>query len=336
MNNNSISALIVGYGSIGKRHTGNLRTLGVDDIYICDPYIDSLASESDLKNSSGVFLDIDSALSFVNFDIALVCSPPYLNVEQTKKLLSSNVNVFVEKPLSNTLENIDDLVALSKNKNKVVQIGYNWRFYKGLKFIQEILNKGSIGRILWVRSEFGKYLPEWRPQQDYRNNYTAIKSEGGGIIFDASHELDYLKWLFGDIHSVFCVSDRLGDLDIDVEDTASIILNFSSGCIGEVHLDFIQRTQTKSCKIVGSEGTLFWDYNGEESSISIFDSKTNETEKFDMSCDPNDKYIDELESFLDCVKNKRSPIVDLDNAIDTLKIIMAAYESSDKGVPVYI
>ena len=73
MNNNSISALIVGYGSIGKRHTRNLRTLGVDDIYLCDPYIDSLTSESDLENSSGVFLDIDSALNFVNFDIALVC-----------------------------------------------------------------------------------------------------------------------------------------------------------------------------------------------------------------------------------------------------------------------
>ena len=336
MTNNSISALIVGYGSIGKRHTRNLRTLGVEDIYICDPFSKSYNEASEEDFVKGVFLDIDSALNSAKFDIGIVCSPPYLHVEQTKKLLLSNVNAFVEKPLSNTLENIDDLVSLSKDKNKVVQIGYNWRFYKGLKFIQEIIDNGSIGRILWVRSEFGKYLPEWRPEQDYRNNYTAIKSEGGGIILDASHELDYLKWLFGDIDRVFCVSDKLSDLDIDVEDTASIILNFSSGCIGEVHLDFIQRDSTKSCKIVGSEGTLFWDYNGKESTISIFDSKTKKTEIFDMSCDPNDKYINELDSFLDCVKNKTSPLVDLENAIETLKVIMAAYESSDKGVPVYI
>ena len=333
---NNISALVLGYGSIGKRHSKNLHTLGIDNIYVCDPYDKSFKEASEEKFIKGVFLHLDEALRSVKFDIGIICTPPYLHVEQSKKLLLSDLHVFIEKPLSNSLEGIKDLITLSNENKKIVQIGYNWRFYKGFKHIHELINNGSIGRILWVRSEFGKYLPEWRPNQNYRNNYTAIKSEGGGIIFDASHELDYLKWLFGDIDRVFCVSDRLSDLDIDVEDTASLILNFSSGCIGEVHLDFVQRLDTKTCKIVGSEGTIFWDYKGEESSIKIFDSNTGNLEVLDMSCDPNDKYVDELYSFLECIKSKTSPIVDLQNALDTLKVIIAAYESSDTGIPVKI
>lgn len=92
--------------------------------------------------------------------------------------------------------------------------------------MHRLLNEGTTGKVLFVRSEFGQYLPDWRPEQDYRENYSARSSLGGGIILDSSHEIDYLRWFFGEIEQVYCRSSIQSELEVDVEDTASIILFF--------------------------------------------------------------------------------------------------------------
>src|SRR5690606_21417659 len=115
------------------------------------------------------------------------------------------------------------------------------------------------GKPLWANIEVGQYLPDWRPWQNYRESYTARKELGGGIILDASHEIDYARWLFGEVDTLLCMADKVSDLELNVEDCATVLMRMKSGMQVDVHLDCIQRHYTRHCKIVGANGTMHWD-----------------------------------------------------------------------------
>ncbi len=232
----------------------------------------------------------------------------------------------MEKPLSHSLDGVDELIREAAERNRTLQVGYNWRFHPGVQRVKALVEQGAIGRILWARAEFGQYLPDWRPWQDYRLSYTASRSKGGGIILESSHEIDYMRWIFGEVVQVYCVAGALSDLQVDAEDTASMILRFDSGCIGEIHLDFVQRTPSRSCKVVGTEGTIIWDNT--DSSVRVFTAHDDKWERIDVSCDRNDKYLAEMKSFLACLDGAQQPIVDADAARRVLEIATAARRSA--------
>lgn len=317
--------LVAGYGSIGRRHVGNLRALGVGQIAVCDPdpqRVSSAESEYDITGYSG----FQEALDLVSPEAVLVCTPPNLHVPQALAAIRSGAHVFVEKPLSHSVDGVDELIAEAEARGRVVQVGYNLRFHPGLKRTKALLEEGAIGRVMWARAELGHYLPDWRPWQDYRESYTARRSMGGGIILDGSHEIDYMRWLFGEVAQVYCLADVLSDLEVDAEDTASIVMRFVAGCVGEVHLDFVQRPRVRSCKIVGTEGTLLWDYL--DGSIKLYSADDSDGKRIDVSCDPNDMYLAEMVCFLRCLSCGQPPPVGADSARRVLEIALAAHESA--------
>ena len=325
------SILVAGSGSIGRRHMRNLHTLGFRRIGAADPEASRLEP---MVAELGVqpFLDYDEALEAVRPDIAVVCTPPVHHVPQVLAALRNGAHVFVEKPLSHSLEGIDDLIREAAERDRTVQVGYNWRFHPGVQRVKALVEQGAIGRVLWARAECGQYLPDWRPWQDYRRSYTASSSLGGGIILDGSHEIDYMRWLFGEVVQIYCVADILSDLQVDAEDTASMILRFASGCVGEIHLDFVQRARSRSCKVVGTEGTIIWDHL--DSSVRAFAAEQGKWERTDVPCGPNDDYLAEMKSFLRCLDGAQQPVVDAHTARRVLEIAMAARESACTHQPV--
>lgn len=327
----NISVLVSGYGSMGRRHVENLLRLGIDQVYVCD-IDESRVAKADIDKRLKAFSSLESAIEQVTPIAVIVCTPPNLHVDQALVALSHGAHVFIEKPLSNSLDKVDMLTEKACSESKVVQVGYNWRFHEGLQKINRLLGKQEIGKVLSVRSEFGQYLPDWRPWQDYRQSYTAKSSMGGGIILDASHEIDYLRWFLGEIGQVYCWSGIQSDLNVDAEDTASMIFRFESGCVGELHLDFIQRTKSRNCKIIGSEGTIFWDNNDQE--VNVFTSFESSWRKFDVSSDTNQKYLKEMASFLDCIATGREPVVGVGSARRTLEVALACQKSSQLGTSI--
>ena len=153
------------------------------------------------------------------------------------------------------------MLELARSKNLVTLVGCNLRFHPGLVAVKRLLEQGVAGRIVAIRAEVGQYLPDWHPGEDYRQGYSARLDLGGGIILDAVHEIDYVRWLLGPVRSVACFAGKLSHLEVETEDTAALLFRFSNGTIGEVHLDYVQRAYSRTCHIIGDEGTIRWDYS---------------------------------------------------------------------------
>jgi len=196
--------------------------------------------------------------------------------------------------------------------------------------MRQALIEGRIGRPIAVRAKAGQYLPKWRPGSDYRQSVSARHELGGGVVLELSHELDYVRWLVGEIKAVSAQVGHLSDLEIDVEDTAEIILQFSNGTIGSIHLDMVDRATTRTCRIIGTGGTLTWD--GACHLVRLFSAVTNTW--LDLhpveTIDRNEMYIAELRHFLDCVRGNDIPIVSGDDGRRVLEIALAVKQSSQE------
>jgi predicted dehydrogenase len=176
--------------------------------------------------------------------------------------------------------------------------------------------------------EVGHYLPDWHPWEDYRQSYSARRELGGGVILDAIHEIDNVRWLLGKVAEATCLAGKLSQLEIDTEDIAAILLRFESGAVGEVHLDYIQRAYRRTCQIIGEDGTLHWDYTAGE--VRWFSAQTKQWKVYGnpIGWNPNQMYLDEMRHFLRCVTGEEEPTLDVYDAAQVLRIALAAKESA--------
>lgn len=323
-----LRALIVGSGSIGQRHARNLMALGVKKLALCDKDPSQLQQAASELENDVTFTDYVHALEQFKPDIVLVCTPPVLHVEQALIAVRAGAHVFVEKPLSNQLTGIDNLIAATQATGRIVHVGYNLRFHAGILKLRELLFQQTIGRVLWAYAEVGQYLPDWRPRQDYRRSYTARHELGGGIILDASHEIDYILWMLGEPISVTCMAGQLSDLEVNVEDSADILLRFPTRTQAVIHLDFIQRDYSRRCKIVGTNGTITWDYVTNQ--IDVYRAADRERQTLNFSVSPNQMYLDEIAAFLDAIRSHHTSLASLHEAKTVVKVALAALESSER------
>lgn len=325
----SSRVLVVGSGSIGRRHMRNLHALGVQHIATCDPDPERSQPMVD-ELSVTAFTDFETTLEVFQPQVVFICTPPVLHIAQAQRAIEQGAHVFLEKPVSHTLEGVDSLAQAAQTAGQIVQIGYNFRFHPGLLTLKRLLDEGPIGRLLWAQVEVGKYLPDWRKWQDYRQSYTARRELGGGIIFDYSHELNYLQWLLGSPSAVFCEAGHTSDLDVNVEDHAVIMLRYNSGVHATVHMDFVQRKPVRVCKLVGTQGTLYWDLTINRIQLYVED---NPDPTFDetLAIDHNQSYVEEVEHFLSAIEKAQQPEVTLAEGCQTLKIALAAHDSAASG-----
>jgi spore coat polysaccharide biosynthesis protein SpsF (cytidylyltransferase family) len=215
------------------------------------------------------------------------------------------------------------------------------RFHPGLQILKELIDSEKLGRVLWLNVEVGQYLPDWRPWQHYRESYSARQELGGGIILDGSHELDYICWLLGRPTEVTCRAEHLSSLDVDVEDSAWIYLTFPERRRAELHLDFVQRAYTRTCKVVGETGTALWDFNvqevrwfsAEESSSEKLSAKPEGWKSIPYVFEANDMYVAEMVHFLESLGSGTGPMVDLEQSRDVIRVVEAAKKSSEEGRP---
>jgi predicted dehydrogenase len=320
--------LAVGLGSIARRHIRNLKSIEPTiEIAVWRQYsrCPDLQELSSLVNR--LVFQLADALAW-RPKAALITNPASLHIETGLALAQEGIHLFIEKPLSNTLDSIDELLDLCRRRSLVLMVGYNFRFYRPLQIVREALIEGQIGRPIALRVEAGQYLPDWRSDSDYRQSVSARHDLGGGAVLELSHELDYVRWLAGEIKTVSAQVGRLSDLEIDVEDTAEIILQFSNGAIGSIHLDMIQRPATRTCRIIGTEGTITWDWFSHR--VRLFSAATAEWSDLHpaKAIDRNEMYVEELRHFLNCVRGNEVPIVKGDDGRRVLEIALAAKQSS--------
>ena len=321
--------LVVGCGSIGKRHIRNLQALKLGEI-IAHDISPARCEEVESEFQVWTFDNFKKALA-QKPDVAFICTPSSLHITQALAAADNGCHLFIEKPLSNNLDGIDELIEMVDKKHLVTLVGCNLRFHPGIAKIKELLTEKSIGQIICARIQAGQYLPDWHPWEDYRHGYSANRNLGGGVILDGVHQIDYSNWFFGDVGQVFCFADKYSSLEIDTEDMAEMLLKFKSGVIVEVHLDYIQRSYSHSCHIIGEEGTILWDIN--DNQVKLFKASTREWSVFpgEASYNINQMYIEELNHFIQCLKGRAKPMQDVKTGKNVLEIALAAKESAATG-----
>lgn len=321
--------LVVGCGSIGKRHIRNLLQLNAGEIFGYDVRADRL-EEAHKQFDIVIFKDFNQALD-QNMDAVLVCTPTSLHLPYAHQAVERGLHVFIEKPLSHSLEGVDSLLSEVAKSKVVMLVGGNFRFHHGLVLVKQMLGERRIGRPLFARVQFGQYLPDWHPWEDYRQGYSSQKSLGGGIILDSIHELDYITWLLGEVDEVCCFAEKLSTLEINTEDVAEILLHFENGAMGEIHMDYVQRTYNRSCEIVGEEGTILWSYK--DNSVSFYSASEQRWHvfKWESGCNTNEMYVLEMKHFLACLKGEQQSQLDGMGAKRVLQLALAAKESAQLG-----
>ncbi|GMR10749.1 MAG: Gfo/Idh/MocA family oxidoreductase [Anaerolineae bacterium] len=321
--------LISGLGSIGRRHLGNLVELGVADILLHRTGKSTLPDD-DLKEFESES-DLARALERWQPDAILVTNPTALHLDIAVPAARSGCHLFIEKPLSHSMQGIDDLEAAVESGGGQVLIGFHFRFNPGLRAIKELLKEGAVGRPLSARVYWGEHLPDWHPWEDYRASYSARSNLGGGVVLTLSHPFDYLRWLLGEISDVQALTANSGSLGIDVEDTASVLMGLEQGLVANVQLDYLRRPPAHSLEIIGTEGAIQWEgLSGHARWYDPKDAQWNELpppEGFER----NTMFMEEMRHFLAIVAGEEQPACGLKDGIRVLEIVEAVHESAKTG-----
>lgn len=312
--------LIIGLGSIGKRHAQILMANGQDvagvDIHLNRefnfPAYDNL--ESGWKTEP---------------DMVWVCTPTNLHAEHAVEALNRGLHVFIEKPLAHSIESAKTVQGAWEKmaKKSVVWVGCNMRFHPGVIRLKKAIDKGLIGSPLIFRIHFSHYLPNMRPETDYRNTYAAHAEKGGGIILDDIHDIDLALWFAGPVKSSSGIAINSGTLDMDVEDIANLSLLHSSGVFSEIHMDFLRRVKSRGIEVTGENGTLQWQSHGKNPETAVLNLfKTGEKNVrslwSEQLTDFDEMFRQQWNSILKAVNEPEKHNACLTEAMETLRIAL--------------
>lgn len=306
--------LFTGLGSIGKRH-----------LRLVQDYDNSI--EIHAYRSSGTdetaFPDVIQHTSLTdalatNPDIAFITNPTSLHVETATACAKAGCHLFIEKPLSHTLDGVDELMTTVTENELLTYVACVLRFHPVLQRISTLLADNTIGDLNSFRIYSGSYLPEWRPEQDYRTSYSADPEMGGGVVMDLIHEIDYSYWLFGDITTVRSWVGQVSSLDIETEDLAETIVETEAGVIGQIHLDYYRSEPRRTIEISGNSGVIQGDLI--DGTVTIDTNGKRDTEHYDI--DRDELYKRQLDSFLSHIQRGEPCENDLQEARRVLEIAL--------------
>lgn len=302
---------IIGFGSIGKRHFKNIVNVlkERDKLYMIDLIRsgkDKEIEEEIAPNINRIYYSFNSAPN--NYDIIFITNPTNLHFETIKHFVTKTKHMFVEKPIFNRIDVSID--TLNLKSDSIYYVACPLRYTNVIQYIKHQID---LKNVYCVRTICSSYLPEWRPNQDYRNNYSAHKDQGGGVSVDLIHEWDYLCYLFGKPEQILNLRGTFSNLEIDSDDLSIYIAKYDDKAV-EVHLDYFGRKTIREIQIFTDEDTIIGDITNSE----IRYLKRGEVISFKEQ--RNDFQCKEIEHFFDIIEGKIINDNDISTAIRTLKI----------------
>ena len=316
--------LIIGYGSISVRHIKNIMSIKKD----CFFYILSrkkTISINFLNKSKFFHIDDIKKVNCDEIHSAFICTGANEHLKHINFLAKKKVNIFIEKPISNTKTNSKSLILLSK-KNKIkIFVGYNLLYDRGLiKLKLQLINKKV--KIFKVSSKVGYYLPFWRKNINYKDSVSALSKKGGGALLELSHDLHYLLWLLGRPVSIRALVEKASNLKIDVDDNAVLILIYKGfNCLLE--LDFLTKKYSRNTTIVTDKNTYIWDYN--KKYLETYNTKKINKIFYKKQSDLNETYLNQLKDFFKPNDYKKTNDM-INLSVDTLSVVHSAKISAHK------
>lgn len=335
----STKILIAGLGSIGRRHFRNLIALGEKDLVLLRTRKATLPDDE--LAGYPVETEIHEALKTHQPDAVVVANPTALHLDVAIPAAEAGCHILLEKPVSHSLDGLDTLGQAAKKSGSRILVGFQFRYHPTINKARELVKNGALGQVLTAHAHWGEYLPNWHPWEDYRHSYAARADLGGGVIGTLTHPLDYLRFLLGEIEALWSFNGHISPLEVDVEDVAEIGLKFSSGAVGGVHVNYVQRPPVHRLEIVGTKGTLRWDNTSGvlelytvQADFGFWSDNPPETRLEQYApydgFERNHLFLNQTRHFLDVVKGAK-PACALDDGIQALRLALAAKDSQETG-----
>lgn len=308
--------LICGVGSVGERHISNLLSLGYEDIIL---FRTSNKQLRNVKVDFKTFLNLQEALN-EKPDIAFVTNPTSLHIETAITCANAGCHIFIEKPLSMNMKKVKNLKEIVDKKSLICMTGFMYRYHPLIKIMKAIVDDKKYGNLVFVKTSWGEYLPDWHPWEDYKSSYAAIDNLGGGPTSTLSHDLDLCIWL---VNSKVIKSTNFGNynssLDIKSSHSNDILLKFKNGVTANLHFDFVQKPYQRKFELVFDKGKVIFDYYSNK--LILYNHEGKIEEIVDDSFERNDMFIAELEDLFDAINNNKTSPISIVESIKSLKII---------------
>lgn len=293
-----MKVVVIGFGSIGKRHVNNLISLGINDIVLC---------RSKLTGNSLNLKEINNLESILDFNpnFVIISNPTALHFKTLKFLIEKNINLLCEKPLVHIKEEWISLKLSLQNYEGFAKVVFNLRFHPCIIKVKELLDENKIGKVNFARFFVGQYLPDWRPNSNHLESYSASKEMGGGVVMDLVHEIDVAEYLLGKPNSeIKSISDKVSNVTIDSVDISEIIYKTESKSIVNIHLDYLFKGYARNFIINGNKYNLSCDLF--DNTVKISGNSNQIIDNFEFNkFDRNDMYLNLLKDYIKGLNNAR-------------------------------
>jgi predicted dehydrogenase len=301
--------LIIGLGSVGKKHVAAIRQLKPDAVI----YALRSSREAETYEKVKNIFSLDEMT--VRPDFVIISNPTSVHKTSLADVMQLECPVFIEKPVFNTLDNADELLKQISNKKLITYIACNMRFHPAIKYIRAYL-QDSKQQINEVNIYCGSYLPDWRPDKDFRTSYSANANMGGGVHLDLIHELDYCTWLFGAPLSVNSLKTSNSSLKIDAIDDAHFQFRYVS-FTASISLNYYRKDAKREIEIVMEDKTLVADLL-----LNRISNKTSGEILYEEAFSMNDTYLSQMNYFISHINQQQQPMNSIEEGIAVLKLAL--------------
>jgi predicted dehydrogenase len=318
-----VKVLVVGCGSIGKRHARLLGERPEVEVWVCDALASNLEAAVEQAPRAKPYSDYQQALAD-RPDAVFVCTPNHLHAPMAIAALQAGCDVLCEKPLADTVGNAEAIAEAARTAQGMLQVGYSLRSHAGLRRVQELVATGDCGTLVGGRAMVGTYFTLMCATTPYR------MTEQNALISDYTHLLDYLRLFFGDLQRVSAESATLGELEMRPQPNLfSLLLKYTSGAVAQCHLDYIQHPQRHTLELYGDRQTIVYDFQIGQLQVFDRDKAGCYTELVTVGRD--DIYRVQIEEFLTRRVTTRVPLVSAEDGVAALKTAHAAVEAARTG-----
>lgn len=341
--------LMIGLGSIGQRHVRNLKRLLGDQCEISayrvrrmqQTFSDTMQIRDGVNLEAEyhikVYTELETALGLGQEqqkpDLVFITNITSKHMECALAAAEAGCHIFLEKPVSDSMDGVERLMRLKEEKKIRIFMGYQNRYHVCIKKLREYLKEDVLGQLVSVDAAFCERLTTMHTYEDYSTTYMARKEMGGGPVLNLQiHDLDYLQWLFGMPESVYAAAGKHSGLKIDVEDHAvvSYVTDYRGNPLTVTsRSDFLQYPPVHTCTVVGEKGRIELDFNRATVTLILEDGKPKVSEYPDFA--RNDMFLQELQDCLHCIQEDTQEEIPLSEGVKGLKIALAVKESAERN-----
>jgi len=313
--------LVIGFGSIGKRHVANLLEFEKYKISVVSRKALSPADSKALQ----VFPSIDKAYADHVYDAVIICTPTSQHMQDLLAVWEFGArNIYIEKPISNNYSGIDVFSQKINTEKCNVIIGYDLHFDPGFMKVKEWVEQGLIGKVLSANATVGQFLPDWRPHENHKEGMSASVEKGGGVLLDLIHEIDYIYCLLGKPALITAQNINSGSLEIETEELAELLIKFQNGALATIHLDYLQPALVRNCRLTGTDGSIYW--NPVTAEVNCM-NRDKEKLNFNYTAyTRNDRFKEIMHAFLEDKNDPR--LTSFKEAMVSLKMVLTAKKAA--------